>query len=134
MGHWRPRGRCHPLRNKRQGALQADTGAGVRLAGVVTPRKRNKAAQNRDNWQKKRAGNILDDNKEPALLGVERAQRSAKKAETKGWAPSAAKAGRTAIGAGAKAKAIKEINLEEWTTKGHRPGRAPIALGRRQKG
>jgi hypothetical protein len=34
-----------------------------------------------------------------------------------GRAPSAAKAGRTAIGAGAKAKAIKEINSEEWTTK-----------------
>jgi hypothetical protein len=29
----------------------------------------------------------------------------------------AAKAGRTAVRAGAKAKAIKEINLEEWTTK-----------------
>jgi hypothetical protein len=34
-----------------------------------------------------------------------------------GRAPSAAKAGRTAIRAGAKAKAIKEINLEEWMTK-----------------
>ncbi len=34
-----------------------------------------------------------------------------------GWAPLAAKAGRTAIGAGAKAKAIKEIDSEEWTTK-----------------
>jgi hypothetical protein len=34
-----------------------------------------------------------------------------------GRAPSAAKAGRTAVGAGAKAKAIEEINLEEWTTK-----------------
>jgi hypothetical protein len=29
----------------------------------------------------------------------------------------AAKAGRTAVGAGAKAKAIEEIDLEEWTTK-----------------
>ncbi len=34
-----------------------------------------------------------------------------------GRAPLAAKAGRTAIGAGAKAKAIKKINSEEWTTK-----------------
>jgi hypothetical protein len=34
-----------------------------------------------------------------------------------GRAPSAAKAGRTAVGAGAKAKAIEEINSEEWTTK-----------------
>ncbi len=34
-----------------------------------------------------------------------------------GWAPLAVKAGRTAVGAGAKAKAIKEIDLEEWTTK-----------------
>ncbi len=76
----------------------------------------------------------MDDNKEPALLGVERAYRLAKKAETKGWAPLAMKAGHTAVGVGAKAKAIKEINSEEWTTKGHRPGRAPIALGRWQKG
>ncbi len=94
-----------------------DAGAGVGLGGVVTPQKRNKAARNQDNWQKKRAGNSLDDNKEPALLGVERAQRSAKKVETKGWAPSAANAGRTAVRAGAKAKAIEEINLEEWMTK-----------------
>ena len=35
----------------------------------------------------------------------------------KGWAPLAAKAGRTAVGAGAEAKAIKEIDSEEWTTK-----------------
>jgi hypothetical protein len=59
----------------------------------------------------------LDDDKEPALLGVERARRSAKKAETEGRGPLAAKVGRTAVGAGAKAKAIKEINSEEWTTK-----------------
>ena len=95
---------------------------------MVTPQKRNKAARNQDNWQKKRAGNILDDDEEPALLGVEHARRSAKKAETKGWVPSTAKAGRTAIRAGAEAEAIKEINSEEWTMKGHRPGRAPIAL------
>ncbi len=51
------------------------------------------------------------------MLGKEHPRRSAKKAETKGRAPSAAKAGRTAVRAGAKAKAIKEIDLEEWTTK-----------------
>jgi hypothetical protein len=59
----------------------------------------------------------LDDKAEPAPLGVERAQRSAKKAETKGRAPLATKAGRTAVGAGAEAKAIEEIDSEEWTTK-----------------
>jgi hypothetical protein len=39
---------------------------------VVTPQKQNKAAWNRDNWQKKRADNVLDDDEELALLGVER--------------------------------------------------------------
>jgi hypothetical protein len=34
-----------------------------------------------------------------------------------GRAPSATKSGRTAVGAGAEAKAIKEIDLEEWATK-----------------
>jgi hypothetical protein len=97
--------------------LQAEAGTGIGLAGVATPQKRNKAAWNRDNWQKKRAGNVLDDDKEPALLGVERAQRLAKNFETKGQAPLAVKAGCTAVGAGAKAKAIKAINSEEWTTK-----------------
>jgi hypothetical protein len=62
-------------------------------------------------------GNVSDDEAEPAPLGVERAQRSAKKAETEGRAPLAAKAGRTAVGAGAEAKAIEEIDSEEWTTK-----------------
>jgi hypothetical protein len=133
MGHWRPRGGRRPLRNERRGVLQADASTGVGLAGVVTPQKRNKAARNRNNWQKKRVGNVLDDNEEPALLGVKRARRSAKKAETEGRAPSAKKAGRTAVRARAKAKAIKEIDLEEWATKGHRPGRAPIVLGRRKK-
>ncbi len=42
-----------PLRNERRGALQVDAGASVRLAGVVTPRKQNKAARNQDNWRKK---------------------------------------------------------------------------------
>ncbi len=37
----------------------------------------------------------------------------AKKAETKGRAPSAVKVGHTAVWAGAKAKAIEEIYLEE---------------------
>ncbi len=55
----------------------------------------------------------MDDEAEPAPLGVERAQRSAKKAETEGWAPLAAKAGRTAVGAGAKAEAVKKIDSEE---------------------
>ncbi len=85
----------------------------------MTPRKRKKAARNRDNRRKKRAGNILDDEVEPAPLGVKRAQRSAKKAETKGRAPLAGKAGHTAIWAGAEAKAIEEIDSEEsddkWT-------------------
>jgi hypothetical protein len=106
MEHWRPRGGRRPLRNKRQGVLQADAGTGVGLAGVVTPRKWSKAARNRNNWQKKRAGKVSDDDEEPALLGVEHARRSAKKAETEGRAPLAEKAGRTAVGAGAEAKAI----------------------------
>ncbi len=97
---------------------QADAGAGVGLAGVVMPQKRNKAAQNRDDRGKKRAGNVPDDKAEPALLGVERTQRLAKKAETKRRAPSAAKAGHTAVWAGAKAKAIKEIDLEESDDEG----------------
>ncbi len=98
--------------------MQADAGAGIGLSGVVTPQKWNKATRNRDNRQKKRAGNVLDDKVEPAPLGVEHAQRLAKKAETKGRAPSAAKAGHTAIWAGAKAKAIKEINSEESDDEG----------------
>jgi hypothetical protein len=84
----------------------------------VTPRKRNKAAWNRDNRRKKRAGNVLDDKAEPALLGVEHAQRSAKKAETKGRASSTAKAGHTAVWAGAEAKAIEEIDSEESDDEG----------------
>jgi hypothetical protein len=70
----------------------------------------NKAAWNRDNQWKKKAGNVSDDKAEPAPLGVERAQRLVKKVETKGRAPLAAKAGHMAIWAGAKAKAIKEID------------------------
>ncbi len=60
----------------------------------------------------------MDDEAEPAPLGVEHAQRSAKKAKTKGWAPSAAMAGHTAVWAGAKAEAIKEIDSEESDNKG----------------
>ncbi len=86
---------------------QADAGAGVRLAGVVTPQKRNKAARIQDNRRKKRAGNVLDDEAQPASLDVERAQRSAKKAGTKGRAPLAAKAGHTAVWAGADMKQKK---------------------------
>jgi hypothetical protein len=55
---------------------------------------------------------------EPAPLGVKRARRSGKKAETKGLAPLATKAGRTAIGVGAEAKAIKEIDSEELGEEG----------------
>jgi hypothetical protein len=54
LGHWRTRGGHRPLRNECRGVSQADAGAGVRLAGVVTPRKRNKAARNQDNQRKKR--------------------------------------------------------------------------------
>jgi hypothetical protein len=63
-------------------------------------------------------GNVSDDEAEPALLGVKHAQRLAKKAETKGRVPLAAKAGHTAVWAGAEAKAIKEIDSEELDDKG----------------
>jgi hypothetical protein len=121
--------------------LQADAGAGIGLAGVVTPRKRNKAARNRDNRPKKRAGNISDDEVEPAPLGVEHAQRSAKKAETKGRVLSAAKAGHTAVWAGAEAEAIKEIDSEESDYKGAQAwmgancaGKTPKKKGRGPRG
>ncbi len=60
----------------------------------------------------------MDDEVEPAPLDVERAQRSAKKAETKERVPSAAKAGHMAVWAGAKAKAVKKIDSEESDDKG----------------
>ncbi len=63
-------------------------------------------------------GNVSDDEAEPASLGVERAQRSAKKAETKGRAPLAAKAGRTAVGAGAEAEAVEKIDSKESDDEG----------------
>ncbi len=123
-----------PLRNERQGASQADAGAGVGLAGVVTPRKQNKAALTRDNWRKKKAGNVSDDEASRPLLGVECAQRPAKMAETKRRAPSATKASRTAVGAGAKAEAIKEINLEESDDEGAQAWMSADCSGKTQKG
>ncbi len=71
---------------------------------------------------------------EPAPLGVERAQRLTKKAETKGRAPSAAKAGRTAVGAGAEAKAIKAINSEESDKEGAQARMGANCSGKTQKG
>jgi hypothetical protein len=82
------------------------------------PQKRDKAAWNWDNRQKKRVGNVWDDKAERAPLGVERTQRLAKKAETKGRALLAAKAGHTAVWVGAKAKAIKEIDSGELDDEG----------------
>ena len=87
--------------------MQTDAGTGIRLAGVVTPRKRNKAARIQDNRRKKRAGNVSDDEAQPAPLGVKRAQRLAKKAETKGRMLLVAKAGHTAVWAGADMKQKK---------------------------
>ena len=49
----------------------------------------------------------MDDEAEPAPLDVERAQRSAKKAETKGRMPLVAKSGHTAVWAGADMKQKK---------------------------
>jgi hypothetical protein len=60
----------------------------------------------------------LDDKAEPAPLGVEGAQWSAKKAETKGQVPLAAKAGHMAVWAGAEAKAVEKIDSEESDDKG----------------
>jgi hypothetical protein len=60
----------------------------------------------------------LDDEAEPAPLGVERAQRSAKNPKTKGRALLAAMAGHTAVWAGAEAEAIEEIDSEESDDKG----------------
>jgi hypothetical protein len=92
---------------------QVDAGTGVGLSGVVMPQKWNKATRSQDNRWKKRAGNVLDNKTKPTLLVAECTQRLAKKAETKGQAPPAAKTGHTAIGMGAKAKEIEEINSEE---------------------
>ncbi len=82
-------------------------------------------------------GNVSDDEAEPAPLGVKRAQRSAKKVETKGRAPSAAKAGHMAVWAGAKAEAVEKIDSEESDNKGaqarkgaDRAGKTPKKKGR----
>ncbi len=123
-----------PLRNERRGMLQVDAGAVVRLAGVVMPQKQNKAAQNWDNRRIKKAGNVLDDEAEPAPLGVKCARRLAKRAETEGRAASAAKAGRTAVGAEAEAKAIKKINSEESEDKGAQARMGANCSGKTQKG
>jgi hypothetical protein len=119
-----------PRRNKRQGASQADFGAGVGLVKVVMPQKRSKAARSWENRRKKRAGNILYNKAEPALPAVECARRSAKKAETKGWAPPAAKTGHTAVGAGAEAKEIKEIDTEELDDKGAQAQASAVCTGK----
>ena len=63
-------------------------------------------------------GNVSGDEAELARLGVEHAQQSAKKAETKGRALSAAKAGHMAVWAGAEAEAVKKIDSEESDNKG----------------
>ncbi len=107
-----------PCHNKCQGALQMDASTGVGLAGAVTPQKWNEAAWSWDNRWKKRAGNVSDDKAESVPPVVEHAQRSSKKAETKGQAPPAAEMGHTAVGMGAEAKKIKEIDLEESDNKG----------------
>ncbi len=78
-------------------------------------------------------GNVSDDEAEPARLGVERAKRSAKKAETKGRAPLAAKAGRTAVGAGAEAKAVKKIDSEESDDKGAQARKGADCAGKTPK-
>ncbi len=95
-----------------------DAGAGVELTGVVTPRKWSKAARSRDNRQKKRADNGSDNKAESAPPVGERAQKLAKKAETEGWAPPATERGHTAVGMGAEAKEIKEIDSEESDDEG----------------
>ncbi len=73
----------------------------------MTLRKQNKAARIQDNRRKKRAGNVSDDKAQPAPLGVKSAQRSAKKAETKGRMLLVAKAGHTAVWVGANMKQKK---------------------------
>ncbi len=60
----------------------------------------------------------MDDEAQPAPLGVKHAQRSAKKAETKGRTPLAAKAGHMAVWAGAEAEAVEKIDSEESDNEG----------------
>ncbi len=78
-------------------------------------------------------GNVSDDEAELAPLGVERAQRSAKKAETKGRAPLAAKAGHTAVWAGAEAKAVKKIDSEESDDEGAQARKGANRAGKTPK-
>ncbi len=75
----------------------------------------------------------MDDKVELAPPVGERAQRPAKKAETKGWAPPAMETGHTDVGMGAKVKEIKEINSEELDNEGAYPRQVPSTLGRRKK-
>ncbi len=75
----------------------------------------------------------MDDEAEPAPLGVERAQRLAKKAETKGRAPSAAKAGHMAVWAGAEAEAVKKIDSEESDNKGAQARKGADRAGKTPK-
>jgi hypothetical protein len=98
--------------------LQADAGTGVKLAGVVTPQKRSKAAWSQDNRWKKRADNGLDGEAESAPPVCDRTQRLAKKVETKGWALPAVETGHTTIWMGVKAKEIKKINSKELDDEG----------------
>ena len=78
-------------------------------------------------------GNVSDDEAEPAPLGVERAQRSAKKTETEGRAPLAAKAGHMAVWAGAKAEAVKKIDSEESDNEGAQARKGADRAGKTPK-
>ncbi len=75
----------------------------------------------------------MDDEAEPASLDVERAQRSAKKAETEGRAPLAAKAGHMAVWVGAKAKAVKKIDSEESDDEGAQARKGANRAGKTPK-
>jgi hypothetical protein len=122
-----------PCRNERQGALQSDAGAGVKLTGVVMPQKRSKAARSQDNQRKKRADNGLDDKVESTPPVGERTQRLTKKAESKGWALPAMEMGHTAVGMGAKAKEIKEIDSEESDDEGAQAQAGAKCAGKTEK-
>jgi hypothetical protein len=82
------------------------------------PQKQSKAHQSRDNWQKKSADNGSDKEAELAPPVGKHAQRSAKKADTKGWAPPAMETGYMAAGMEAKSKEIKQIDSEELDDEG----------------
>jgi hypothetical protein len=76
----------------------------------------------------------LDDEAELAPLDVERAQRSAKKAETKGWAPLAAKAVHMAVWAGAEAEAVEKIDSEESDDEGAQARKGADRAGKTPRG